>query len=161
MKKIAIPVLLSAVLILGYGCKKDHDSEPSSYLTATVDGQSYKATTTSVLPHTGVDPDEPDGLILDISSADAAGDLLGFQVEFPDGKLTTGTFTFTAQDQHSLMYMHQTKLYATLEATNPEGEVIISKATDHLIQGTFQGKPYDANDGSAVTVTEGRFSLTY
>lgn len=161
MKKILLPALLAGVLILGYGCKKDHDSKPSSYLTATVDGQAYKATSTSVLPHSGVDPDEPDALILDITGTDAAGNLVSLQVEFPDGKVAAGTFTFTADSQHGLTYMHQTTVYATAEATNPEGQIVISKATDHLIQGSFEGKPFDVNSGSGVTVTDGRFSLAY
>lgn len=156
MKKYVFTILMIAVLVLSYSCKKDEKQDSDTpAMSCLIDGVLWNASGINAMQ------DQSDNLV-DISCNDISED--------QDLKLSffcteTGTINFMKNNYDnfgSFTIWSNLGIFSSNYSSNPSGQVVITEydKTKKTISGTFHFDAHD-NQGNKKSFTEGKFTNLY
>lgn len=156
MKKYVFPILMIALLVSSFSCKKDEklDSDTPA-VSCLIDGVLWKASEISVMQ------DESDNLV-DISCQDVSYDQ-NFKLSFIcTGKGTVNFAKNNYDNFGSYTVISSLGVFSSNYSSNPSGQVVITEydKAKKTISGTFHFNAHD-NQGNKKSFTEGKFTNLY
>lgn len=160
MKKITL-ITMMAVIGLFAACKKDNPDSPSSSFTAKIDGEAYSSANVTVktMPP---NPDINPHLMMVIAAADKNSRVMGLSITFENDQLHTGTFEINNAHTNAIVYTYSGGAYGSDIGNDPTGVIIITKISDHHVQGAFSGTIVNGVERSqSKMVADGHFNVSY
>jgi hypothetical protein len=157
MKKYVFPILMVAILVSSYSCKKDEKLDPvTPALSCLIDGVLWDAS------EIGLFEDQSDSLV-EIVCNDTSNDQVLKLSFICTG---TGTVTFMKNNYDNfgsfMIYFSAPGVFSSNFSINPTGQIVITEynQTRKTISGTFH---FDAHDkqGNKKSFTEGKFTDMY
>jgi hypothetical protein len=142
--------LLAFLIVLAFifsSCKKDSSPTVTTNMSASIDGATWSAATTTAI----------NGTTSSISGISASGTIISISIY---DNLKVGTFTLSKYSFGVATYFENDMGYTTNATSEAGGEVIITEvnSTDHTLTGTFSFDVVGLTNGEKKSITNGVFS---
>jgi len=149
MKKTRLS-LIAFLIVLPFvfsNCKKDSSTSITAKMSASIDGASWSAATTSAT----------DGTAFSISGVSASGTVITISIY---DNLKVGTFTLSKYSFGVATYLENDFGYTTNATSEAGGDLIITdvNSTVHTLTGTFSFDVVGLTNGEKKSITNGVFS---
>jgi len=153
MKNLFFFLLLSATFTL-IGCGGDDDDDVADFMTATIDGSGFEATTINGIA------DNTFGEELLLINGTQSSNSAAIGINFPTSS-GTGTFAIAADD-FAITFtddiLNSTDAFFTVGTLN----ITRNDTTENVLEGTFDFIATDEDDDTNVfNITNGEFKVTY